>query len=465
MRTMREASGTDDRFRQAFDQSALGMALLGLDGRLLEVNPALCRLLGRAADELRGRDLHDFTHPDDVAIDVARAKQLRDGSVACYETEKRYRRGDGGMVWLLLTASLVRGAGGEPRHIVAHVQDVEPRRRTEDALARSDALYRAMAHHFPNGAVMLFDHQLRYRLADGAGLTDAGLAPHELEGRTSEEVFGRELADRLEPAYRAALAGAKAQVEVAVADRVYAVSTGPVPGPEGSTICGIAMAQDITQRVRAEQALRELVREKEVLLQEVHHRVKNNLQVIISLLSLQSRRIADAAALEMFRETQARVRSMALFHEQLYRSKDLSRIEMNGYLTSLAEGLRASMGNPQVAIGVEAETLELGVDVVIPCGLIANELITNSLKHAFPAGPGSIAITLREEADQLELCVADDGVPFPRDLEPPHARSLGLQLVHMLARQVHGTVVLERRPRGKAFRLRFPRSTNDLGRM
>jgi PAS domain S-box-containing protein len=199
--------------------------------------------------------------------------------------------------------------------------------------------------------------------------------------------------------------------------------------------------------------------EKEVLLREIHHRVKNNLQVISSLLSLQSHQIKGKKNLEMFKESQDRVRSMALIHEKLYQSQDLARINFKEYIQTLAAGLfhsyRASPDRISLKLGVE--DISLGVDSAIPCGLIVNELVSNSLKHAFPDGKeGEIRVLLHPvNRSCVELVVSDNGVGLPEDLDVRRSKSLGLHLVTILAEdQLQGEVKLKR-DKGTEFRIKL----------
>jgi PAS domain S-box-containing protein len=202
--------------------------------------------------------------------------------------------------------------------------------------------------------------------------------------------------------------------------------------------------RDITERKREEAKLKSSLREKEILLKEIHHRVKNNLQIISSLLNLQSTHIRDPRALEVFKEGQGRVRSMALIHEKLYQSDDLARVDFYEYISNLAAYLFRSyeVNSGAVRLNVESEDVMLGVDTAIPCGLIINELVSNSLKHAFPGGGGgSINIRLRPaDSERLTLAVSDDGIGLPPGFDVRNTPSLGLQLVNTLARQIGGEV-------------------------
>jgi PAS domain S-box-containing protein len=209
----------------------------------------------------------------------------------------------------------------------------------------------------------------------------------------------------------------------------------------------IEYVRDITERKQAEDRLQESLQEKEVLLREIHHRVKNNMQVISSLLNLQSRHIQDPVVLEMFKESQRRIRSMALIHERLYQSSDLSRIEFSQYLRNLATHLFHSyqVDSSRIQLRLEAEEVHLNINTAIPCGLIVNELISNALKHAFPEGrSGTLGLDLRtEEGDGYVLRVKDDGVGFPENLDFRKTETLGMQIVSTLVNQIDGRLALE----------------------
>jgi PAS domain S-box-containing protein len=227
---------------------------------------------------------------------------------------------------------------------------------------------------------------------------------------------------------------------------------------DGKIVAVVAVARDITERVRAEKQLEASLQEKEVLLKEIHHRVKNNLQVISSLLYLQSKSIEGQEALEMFQESQDRVRSMALVHERLYQSPDLARIDFAEYVRNLASYLFRSYGvhSNLIQLRINVDDVSLGIDMAVPCGLILNELVSNSLKHAFPNGrEGEIRIELCSGDDnELALVVSDNGVGFPKDLDFRGMESLGLQLVNTLVDQLGGTIELDRSD-GTAFEIVF----------
>ena len=205
--------------------------------------------------------------------------------------------------------------------------------------------------------------------------------------------------------------------------------------PDGTLVC---VAQDISDRKAAEEKLRRSLDEKEVLLREIHHRVKNNLQVISSLLHAQARDVDDAAVAARFQDTRERIRSMAAIHDQLYQSGDLSQVDFDAYLKGLVDELFRSHRTRTIESELRVDAATLPIDQAIPAGLIVNELVSNALEHAFPdGGPGTVAVRFRASADDATLEVSDTGQGTDA---LQNGTSLGLRLVRGLARQLRGTL-------------------------
>ncbi|MBF0318718.1 MAG: response regulator [Nitrospirae bacterium] len=211
--------------------------------------------------------------------------------------------------------------------------------------------------------------------------------------------------------------------------------------------------------IKLNKALMASLTEKEVLLREIHHRVKNNMQVISSLLRLQARYVKDNKLSAMFKDSEHRIRSMALIHEKLYNSKDLSRIDFGDYVKNLCLGLFSSYGvnTKEIKFTVDTAGISMGIDTAIPCGLVINELISNSLKYAFKKGQkGEIFVRIRElGGNKYELAVGDTGIGLDMAIDFRTTESLGLQLVTSIAEsQLHGEVTLDR-AKGTVFRIVF----------
>jgi PAS domain S-box-containing protein len=325
----RQVTESEERFRGAFEAAAIGMALVTLSGRFSKVNDALCEIVGYPREELLRKTFQDITHPDDLDLDLSLVRKLASGDIPHYQLDKRYFHRSGRVVWIRLSASVVRDAQRRPLQYVAQIEDVTPQVEAQEALQRS-------------------------------------------------------------------------------------------------------------------------LSQKELLLREVHHRVKNNLQIVTSLLQLQEGRLAasDSQAHKALNESRARVRAMALVHETLYCSDNLARIEMKNYIRRLCKSLLAR----ERVLELDSNAW-LPMSQAVPCGLIINELVSNCIKHA-PDGR-IIRVSLTERDDNLFLEVDDDGPGFGDDQSRDDDETLGLRLVRALVGQIFGTIDFLPPPGGRV-RIEFP---------
>lgn len=219
----------------------------------------------------------------------------------------------------------------------------------------------------------------------------------------------------------------------------------------------ISRVQVLLQTRRLSVQVNQLLKDKEMLMKEIHHRVKNNLMVISSLLSLQSRYIKDEESKEIFKESQNRAQSMALIHERLYRSTDMKSIDFADYIRSLTRDLfnTYSTQEDRIDLKMDVEDVEVDIDNAVPLGLIINEIVTNSLKYAFPdENTGTITISFHKQKDQYILEVSDDGIGIPEEFEVEKSDSLGMMLINSLTYQIGGELEIERSP-GTTFRIKF----------
>lgn len=234
------------------------------------------------------------------------------------------------------------------------------------------------------------------------------------------------------------------------------IGLNPLQIPEGPLV--LASIVDITERKRAAEVLEASLREKETLLREVHHRVNNNLQIISSLLGLQSRYVKDPDVAAVLVEAHSRVHSIALVHETLYRSRDLGSVSMEEYFHTLVGQLASTWGTAsriQTVITVPGR-IALPVDLAVASGLIVNEVVTNAFKHAFPGErTGNLTVSMLVSSGKAEITVADDGIGMPEEVDIEAPARMGLRLVRTLARQIQAEIVVRRSP-GTRFSLMFP---------
>jgi PAS domain S-box-containing protein len=331
-----------------------------------------------------------------------------------------------------------------------------PRKQSiESALEKSEARFRQVVESAPNAMVMI----------NGEGLIEmVNAQAQQVFGYTRDELLGQPVEmlvpERFRthhPALRHAFFSDPRSRPMGAGRDLYglrrdgsefAVEIGlnPIETEDGPMV--LSAIVDISERKQTEDRIRAALKEKEVLLGEIHHRVKNNLQVVYSLLQLQSANIKDEAALKLLAESQNRIKSMALIHQKLYESKDFSMVDFRDFLDALAPDLVSSysVDPSKIALVIDAAEVSLPIGAAIPCGLIVNELVSNALKHGYPQGAaGRITVELTHQEDgRIALSVADDGVGVPPDLDIANSGTLGLQLVTVLADQLRADLTVSR---------------------
>ena len=501
------------------------------DGKIKTVNKATEDSLGYAESELIGQPIEMILTKRGAAELMGEKFENLTKSGFARNVEKTYVPKYGDEIPVLSSNSIMYDDEGKIQGIVCVAQDITERKLAEEKEKKyvSNLLFLSETAmdfvRFPNNEDIykFIGKKLKQLVGDGAVLVasfdkkDNLLRPclflpsgkEDEEGTRILESHVKEHPGRLKEEYRSVLLGG-ATVEVqdglhSIIERVtpngneeefrkihdfgntYAIgfSTGGELFGAAVILMGKGVeleGRDIIdtfaheaslalQRRQAELQIEDSLAEKEVLLKEIHHRVKNNLQIISSLLRLQSSYITDEKAVEMFKESQSRVRSMALIHEKLYRSDDLARIDFADYIRDLTTYLfrMYKHASSNIELKVDVNNVSLGIDAAIPCGLIINELVSNSLKYAFPedsfaAGDndsrelesrGEVFVKLQPDGKgNLLLTVGDNGVGMPADLDFQNTESLGLQLVNTLTEQLDGTIELDGE-NGTTFRISF----------
>lgn len=309
---------------------------------------------------------------------------------------------------------------------------------------RSEAFLRTLTDNLPLRIAYL-DTSLRYRFVNRKQCQDLGLPRQDIVGRTHEELTGHSAPAPLAPAIERALQGEAQNLEIEETDaggrRALAILLVPERDDSGRVAGLYAASLDITERFEQRRRLDVALKERETLLREVYHRVKNNLQVIQSLLRLQRRNLSDRAAQEALDESASRVRAMALVHERLYQSESLEAVSLRDYTLELLQYLDETLGASARGVRLQADVVafEARIEAAIPYGLLVNELISNSLKHGFAAGSGGTVQLTVERADRgLRLTLRDDGAGFPAGFTLGADASMGLQLATSLASQLGG---------------------------
>lgn len=450
--------------RDRFFNNALDiMLIIDVEGYFRQINPAWEEVTGFSIADSVGRHFSEFIHPEDLtAADKILQDSLMQGE-PLINYENRYRHREGSYRWLLWSKFLVQEEG----LIYAFARDVTDRHLARAALQESEALFRAISERMPDALFLidLDDPQIPGKIlyVNDAACRMHRCSPEDLLGQPVTVMDAPATAAQAEERINRILAGetlvfeaehirpdgSHYEIEVSACLLMY----------QGRRVM-LAIDRDITDRKQVEAQIRATLQQRELMLKEVHHRVKNNLQVVSSLLSLQSQSVQDKATRQLFVDSQNRVRAISLIHNLLYQSRDLNRIEVAAYIPQLVQQLVSSyrVAGPGCSIRLSIEPLFLNLDTVLPCGLLINELVSNTFKYAFPPhwqGDRQLWIEWHVVGDdRYQLTVGDNGVGLPKEFNFRRPNSLGLQLVCDLAYQIKGEITQLPQP-GTCFQMTF----------
>ena len=401
-------------------------------------------------------------HEDYDRISAALSKQI----AGEYDEEYRIVRSDRSVRWIRETAFPARDATGHVTRIVGIAQDITRQKEAEERLGATSVLLSALIDNLHAGIVVedqsrrvIHVNQALCRMFD---YTDSTAS---LIGRDSKTAFPaqKDWSSRIDEIIRERKECRNEEM-VSGTGQVFCRDYFPL-SVDGDRQYHLWRYEDITDRKRSEERIRASLKEKEVLLKEIHHRVKNNLQVISSLMNLQANQLRDPEIVEAFRDSQSRVKAMSLVHERLYQSSDLAQIDFAGYVRDVTNHLLRSYQNGRhpVRLKVDVEPVSLNIDTAIPCALIINELVSNSLKYAFPNGrDGEIKVSMNHtDANNLNLRISDNGIGFPENVFWGNTDSLGLQLVRNLTDQLNGSIECHL-TEGAQFDIRFRPNASEL---
>ena len=432
------------RYRRLFETAQDGILILDAEsGQIVEVNPFLINMLGFSREQFLGKKIWEIGTFKDIVANKDNFEELQRKEYISYE-DMPLETADGQRIAVEFISNVYEV--NNKKVIQCNIRDITKRKLAEEALRQKNE---EIDGYFTNTLDLLCiaDADGHFRRPNKEWETALGYSPAELEGK---RLFDFVHPDDME-VFLGAMSELSAGKKVLQFTNQYRHRNQTYRWIEwrlfsaGNLI--YASARDVTERKKMTDLVEASLAEKETLLREIHHRVKNNLQIISSLLNLQIRKIDDPKTIEVLKDCQSRVLSMALVHEHLYKGKDFSRIDLKNYIHSLGMQLSQSYGNANEIVRFDLNLPDIYVDIntAIPLGLIINELITNSLKYAFKGRKdGKLSITATENDRALTLIVADNGVGMPEGITLENQTSLGLRLVKTLTGQIHGTVVIDR---------------------
>jgi PAS domain S-box-containing protein len=429
---------------------------------ILDANPRACELYGLPREKFIGRSLKEFSK--DVARGRRYIKQtLENGSLR--ELQTIHMRPDGQEMFLEINAAVISYKG--QLAIISIHRDVTERIRTRQALEEERAFLNELFEATP-AAIVMSDEKARVIRINKEFTRLFGYTPDEAIGRHVDElVVSKEEMSRVRKIYQPKLERGESVVYEAVRKTKKGknidvlVTVTPIV-VEGRLRGFYALYQDISHRKKAEIKLRESLKEKTVLLQEIHHRVKNNMQLIASLLRLQASRTQNEEYRQLVDVSYQRIRSMALVHESLYRMENLARIDFADYTDRLVSHLYAAYFTQErkkkIKVNVDVQNVFLDINQAIPCGLILNELVSNAFKYAFVGrNSGKLEVVMHPQGRKdYRLEVSDNGIGLPPEVDLNNLRTLGLQIVVDLVKQLEGRLEVDREE-GTSFAIIFPR--------
>ena len=437
--------GQAQQYARSIIDSSLDMIVAtNIDFNINEFNSAAEATFGYTREEVMGQPLSMLFSDEQETTKVV-GRITEDGSLA---NEIINRKKDGTFFISFLSASLIKNESGETMGAMGVSRDITSLKKAEEELRLSEERHRAIYDQAYIG-ISRIAKMGRFLLVNERLCDMLGYDADELYKKTFYELGVQEEVEESLVDWDQLLSGkfknfSREQTYVRKDGELLSanVTVSLVRDSNDSPNYFVAVFEDITERKEHERQLEESIKEKEVLLKEVHHRVKNNMQVISSILNLQSSYIDDETALSILRESQDRIKSMSFVHESLYQSNTLSEVNFSEYIRNIAGNLFHSYGRPEggITMQYELEEVFLNLDTSIPCGLIINEVVSNCLKYAFAGKEkGIIRIEFSKLSDgKLKLIIGDDGIGLPSNFDIENAETLGLQLVTTLVTQVSG---------------------------
>jgi PAS domain S-box-containing protein len=447
------------RYHMLFDHATDAILIHDPDGKILNANEIASGQSGYTVENLKELRLQDLGIVPFRGLSAEQNTNLQEKGQCLFES--LLTTIDGTHIPVEISYKTIEYNGRLA--ILSTIRDITERRRAQAALIDSETRYRMIGDLIPFG-VWACDASGNFTYLSESFLSVLGTTLEECRKTGWMHLLPREDYDRTIADWRQCIqTGSFWDYEYRIVDKkgkFYIVLSRGAPhiDSSGKIRSWVGIHIDITDRKRYEERLEASLREKEVIIKEVHHRVKNNMQVISGFLELQSNFIEDPVAVEKLIECQRRVRTMALVHEKLYQSKSLVAINAAEYIKSLIADLMDSYSvSTPVDVGVDVDDVNVTLDMAIPCGLIINELVTNALKYAFSGRKqGKLSLTMHHQEDHTySLVIQDDGVGLPPDFEVRSAASLGMQLVGVLVRQLGGKMKINGE-QGTRFTIIFP---------
>ncbi|EMJ93310.1 sensor histidine kinase [Leptospira alstonii] len=468
---MEPISITEKRCQLLFDLSQDGLAIHS-EGKIVKANEALIRMLGYdSIEEVIGKPVLEFVHQRSQAAVKQRIQKMSQEGAGVEAIEEEFIRKDGSTLFVEVVATVFYE--NDRQYFQVIVRNIHSRKRAELELERLRSKLKITQERLLgviegtrdaicavdiNFRVIAFNSsfELSFWKLYGKKIEEGNLLPELISDPIERSV----VIENWSRALRGEVYTTERTMHGLVQDVVvFEISYSSIRDSSHNLIGATQIIRDITERKHGEERLKKTLEEKEVMLKEIHHRVKNNLQVVASLLGLQAEHSENEKISRILKECERRIQSMALIHKELYQSENITKIDFYDYLDTLLVSLLHSFGKEKkVEFRISSKPNFVSIETAIPLGLIVNELVTNSLKYAFSdEGGGKISVKLRLDVLESVLEVCDNGVGMPETFDLDKSESLGLRLVGILSKQLRGKFLLlpPEEERGTKFQVRF----------
>ena len=429
---------SEKKYRDIYEESFDGLFITSPEGKILDMNKKGIEMFGYdSKEEVMNLDLAKDVYANPKDRDKI-LKTVNEQGSSQYEIVVKKKNQEEMITHCSLSAIKKNGVITSYRGII---RDITQSKKAENAIIRAKEEWENTFDAVPD-LIVILDTDFKVVRANKAMADKFNTTPEEMVGLTCyEAVHGLSSAPGFCPFIKLLEDGKEHTSEIHEENLKgdFIVSVSPLYDDHGELMGVVHVARDITERIKIENDIKKSLDEKEVLLREIHHRVKNNLQIIASLLNLQECNENQSADI-VLKESMGRVKAMATIHEKLYGSPSLSEINFRDFTEKLVYDILYSYGKKMIQTNLLIDDINLNIDTAMPLGLIINELVTNSVKYAFPNSEGIITIKLNSYHDHMELTIADNGVGLPEDFNMEHIDSLGLELVKNLVEQLEGNL-------------------------
>ncbi len=458
---------SEEKFQEFYRNNPVTLLILNNDGTIFDANPAALEQLGYTLEEFLNRPMHEFVFSEDRAAACGYFEGYLRNPLNSIPVEYRQVTKNGKIIWVSQSLQILRG-DNEPDRILVSCRDISKRKTAERALFESEAQMRLITEAIP-GPVSHIGRDGTYVFVNKHYEEWFGDKREDIIGKRPDEVLRPELFAAVESHFAQVRSGKEVSWETTIRpadgkERAVQIMHIPDFDLQGKAAGIFTIVYDISTRKLAENTLRSSLEEKEMLLAEIHHRVKNNLQVISSLISMQGRLISDSVAQTHLESLGLRIRAMGLLHNILYKSIGTGKVDMHLYLTSITEQVMSVQRQVAEKIPMEIEIgeIHLNIETALPIGLIVNEAISNSIKYASATNEAPrLRLSLQKGKSEYKLLIADNGPGMPAKI--PKDTTLGLRLIETLVRQLRGNVVMETRG-GVTFRITFVEQKKEENR-